>query len=140
MFSATASRRKCLKTSSGQRRIAKGGNLFLSTTTSRKIGLNFVFAVRRIAKKLLRPVTMETRCFHQKIEFKRYPRKDFCTARYEHKSSIFFFQTFKTPKKIIPGPILGQDRPEKNSAKCWFEAAIFRVLGRHRSTKPTTAP
>ena len=23
----------------------------------------------------------------------------------------------KTPKTIIPGPILGQDRPEKNSAK-----------------------
>ena len=24
----------------------------------------------------------------------------------------------KIPKKIFPGPILGQDRPEKNSAKC----------------------
>ena len=29
----------------------------------------------------------------------------------------------KTPKKIILGPFLGQDRPEKNSAKCLFEAA-----------------
>ena len=44
-----------------------------------------------------------------------------------------------TPKKIIPGQILGQDNPEKN-AKCWFEAARIRVFDRHRSTKPTTAP
>ena len=28
------------------------------------------------------------------------------------------FKLFKTPKKTIPGPILGQDRPEKNSDKC----------------------
>ena len=46
----------------------------------------------------------------------------------------------KTPKRKNPGPNLGQDRPEKNSAKCLFEAARFRVLDRHRSTKPTTAP
>ena len=86
------------------------------------------------------PVTMETRCFHKKLEFQRYPPKDFCTARYEYKSSKKKSQNFsKTPKKN-PGPILGQDRPEKNSAKCWFEAARFRVLDRHRSTKPRTAP
>ena len=30
---------------------------------------------------------METRCFHKKLEFQRYPPKYFCTARYEHKSS-----------------------------------------------------
>ena len=90
---------------------------------------------------LIRPVTMETRCFHKKLEFQRYPPKDLCTAHYEHKSSIFFFQTFqKKTKNIIPGPVLGQDRPEKNSAKCLFEAARFRVLDRHRSTNPTTAP
>ena len=89
----------------------------------------------------LRPVTMETRCFHKKLEFQRYPPKDLCTARYERKSSKKNFWNFsKTPNKIIPGPILGQDRPEKNSAKCLFEAAGFRVLDRHRSTKPTTAP
>ena len=26
--------------------------------------------------QVLRPVTMETRCFHQKLEFRRYPPKD----------------------------------------------------------------
>ena len=88
----------------------------------------------------LGPVTMETRCFHKKFEFQRYPPKDFCTARYEHKSSKKSFKLFKTPKEVIPGPILGQDRPEKNSTKCLFEAARFRLLDRHRSTKPTTAP
>ena len=90
---------------------------------------------------LIRPVTMETRCFHKKLEFQRYPPNDFCTARYERKSLKKKFQTFqKKPKKIIPGPILGQDRPEKNPAKCLFEAARFRVLDGHRATKPTTAP
>ena len=29
--------------------------------------------------------------FHKKLEFQRYPPKKICTARYEHKSSIFFF-------------------------------------------------
>ena len=54
-------------------------------------------------------------------------------------SHILYYS--KTPKKIIPGPILGQDRPdEKNSAKCLFEAARLRVLDRHRATKPTVAP
>ena len=46
----------------------------------------------------------------------------------------------KTPKKTIHGPILGQDRLEKNSAKSLFEAARLRVLDRHRATKTTTAP
>ena len=66
-------------------------------------------------KKGLIPLTMETRCFHKKLEFQRYPPKYFCTARYEHKSSKKMFSNFsKTPKKnIFPGPILGQDRPEK---------------------------
>ena len=84
---------------------------------------------------------METRWFHQKLQFQRYPPRDFCTARYEHTSSEKKFRTFqKKTVKIIPGPILGQDRPEKNSAKCLFEAARFRGLDRHRWTKPTTAP
>ena len=48
---------------------------------------------------LLRPVTMETRCFHKKLEFQRYPPKDFCTARYERKSSKKKFQTFQKPRK-----------------------------------------
>ena len=47
----------------------------------------------------IRPVTMETRCFHKKLEFQRYPPKDFCTARYEHKSSKKKFQTFQKPRK-----------------------------------------
>ena len=88
-----------------------------------------------------RPGTMETRCFHKKLEFQKYPPKDFCTARYKRKSSKQKNSNFfKTPKKNIPGPILGQDRSEKNSAKCLFEAARFRVLDRHRATKPTTGP
>ena len=41
----------------------------------------------------------------------------------------------KTPKKNHSWANLGQDRPEKNSAKCLFEAARFRVLDMHRSTK-----
>ena len=47
----------------------------------------------------LRPVTMETRCFHKKLEFHRYSPKDFCTARYGHKSSKKKFQTFQKPRK-----------------------------------------
>ena len=50
-------------------------------------------------QKIIRPVTMETRCCQKKLEFQRYPQKDFCTARYEHKSSIFFFQTFQKKRK-----------------------------------------
>ena len=42
---------------------------------------------------------METRCFHKKLEFQRYPPKDFCTARYERKSSKKKFQTFQNPRK-----------------------------------------
>ena len=52
-----------------------------------------------------------------------------CTALYEHKSSKKTFKLFENPKKKLDyGPILGQDRPEKNSVKCLFEAARFRVL------------
>ena len=42
---------------------------------------------------------METRCFHKKLEFQRYPPKDFCTARYQQKSSKKKFQTFKNREK-----------------------------------------
>ena len=48
---------------------------------------------------LIRRVTMETRCFHKKLEFQRYPPNDFCTARYERKSSKKKFQTFQKPRK-----------------------------------------
>ena len=48
---------------------------------------------------VLRPVTMETRCFHKKLEFQRYPPKDFCTACYEHRSSKKEFQTFQNPPR-----------------------------------------
>ena len=48
---------------------------------------------------LLIPVTMGTRCFHKKLEFQRYPPKDFCTARYERKSSKKKFRTFQKPRK-----------------------------------------
>ena len=46
-----------------------------------------------------RPGTMETRCFHKKLEFQRYPPKYFCTTRYERKSSKKKFQTFQKPRK-----------------------------------------
>ena len=47
----------------------------------------------------LRPVTMETRCFHKKLKFQRHTPKYFCTARYEHKSSKKDVSNFsKTPK------------------------------------------
>ena len=52
-------------------------------------------------KATLRPVTMETRCFHKKLEFQRYPPKDFCTARYEHKSSKKSFKLFENPEKKV---------------------------------------
>ena len=47
----------------------------------------------------LRPVTVETQCFPKKMEFQRYPPKDFCTARYERKSSKKKFQPFRTNPK-----------------------------------------
>ena len=107
-----------------------------------------------------RPMTMETRCFHKKLEFPKIPAKRFLYRSlwaqiFNQKN--FFFNFSKKPEKNDSwadlGPrsawdklsqmfvrILGQDRREKNSAKCLFEAARFRVLDRHRSTKPTTAP
>ena len=86
-----------------------------------------------------RSMTMGTRCCQTNFEFERYPPQDFGTVRYEHKPSKKKFQFFFKNRKI-PGQILGQDRTEKISAKCQFEAARLRVLNRHRSTKPTTAP
>ena len=50
-------------------------------------------------QKIIRPVTMETRCCQKKLEFQRYPQKDFCTARYEHKSLKNKFQFFQKPRK-----------------------------------------
>ena len=45
------------------------------------------------------PVTMGTRCFHKKLAFQRYPPKDFCTARYEHKFRKKGFKLFKKQNK-----------------------------------------
>ena len=44
-------------------------------------------------------VTMETRCFRNKLEFQRYPPKDIYTARCDRKSSKKKFQTFQKPRK-----------------------------------------
>ena len=60
---------------------------------------------------------MEARCYQKKIEYQIYPQQDFCTARYEHKSSQKKFQTYKKKRKKNAGQMLGQDRPGKNSAK-----------------------
>ena len=47
----------------------------------------------------------------------------------ERKPSKKKFQTFQKPrKKIIPGPILGQDRPENNSAKCLMFVRSGEIL------------
>ena len=56
LFSATANRRKFLfkkRKKKRIRRVAKGGNLFLSNTANRKIGLDFCRLLWRIAKKVL---------------------------------------------------------------------------------------
>ena len=81
----------------------------------------FFGCVLKIALSI-RPVTVETRFFQKKLEFQRYPPKDFCTARYERKSSKKVSNFSKTPKKLIPGPILGQDRPEKTQAKSFVRS------------------
>ena len=47
---------------------------------------------------------MESRCFHQKFRISKIPAKDFCTARYEHKSSKRNVSNFsKIPKKLFLG-------------------------------------
>ena len=59
---------------------------------------------RRIFFKAFTPVTMETRCFHKKVEFQKYPPKDLCTARYERKIFEKKVANFsKNPKKKILG-------------------------------------
>ena len=79
---------------------------------------------------------METRYFHKKLEFQRYPSKDFCTARYEHKSSKKKFQTFQKPrKKSFLGRSWAKIGPRKTQPN-----VCSPVLDRHRATKPTTAP
>ena len=45
------------------------------------------------------PVTMGTRCFHKNLKFQRYPPEDFCTARYERKSSKNKLSNFQKPRK-----------------------------------------
>ena len=59
-----------------------------------------------------------------RLEFQRYPPNKICTAPAVstnlRKKSINFS---KNPERNIPRPMLGQDRPVKNSDKCLFEAA-----------------
>ena len=60
---------------------------------------------------------------HEKLEFQKIPANIFfCTARYAHKSPKKVSNFSKTPKKRIPGPILGQDRPEKNSSQMFVRS------------------
>ena len=63
--------------------------------------VSFAFAMaaesKLVKQQVLISVTMEMRCFHKKLEFQRYPPKDFCTARYEHKSSKKKVSNFSTP-------------------------------------------
>ena len=53
-----------------------------------------------------------------KIPAKRFLYRSLWAKILEKKVSNFS----KTPKKIIPGPILGQDRPENNSAKMFVRS------------------
>ena len=50
------------------------------------------------------------------------------------------FKRFKNPEKNHSWTDLGPRTARESSAKCLFEAAGFRVLDRHPSTKTTTAP
>ena len=71
---------------------------------------------------------METQCFHKKLEIQRYQPKISVPLVTSVNLLKKCFKLFKNPEKIIPGAILGQERPEKNLAKCLFEAARLRVL------------
>ena len=51
-----------------------------------------------------------------KIPAKRFLYRSLWAQVFEKKVSTLKFS--KPPKKTIPGSILGQDRPEKNAAKC----------------------
>ena len=74
-----------------------------------------IFEILTFYGNIAFPVTMETRCFHKKLKFQRYPPKDLCTARYEGKSSKKKVSNFsKTSKKIIPGPIFGLRKTQPN--------------------------
>ena len=71
----------------------------LSVTTETLAVLHRKNQVARESKGvIITPVTIKTRCCQKKFECQRYPPDDFCTTRYEHKSSIFF-QTFQKPEK-----------------------------------------
>ena len=79
---------------------------------------------------------METLCFHKKLEFQRYPPKDFYTARYERKSLKKKLQTFQKPrKKTIPGPILGQDRLGEKLSQIFVRSGEIASPGRTSSDK-----
>ena len=56
---------------------------------------------------LFRPVTMETRCFHKKLENQKYTPKDFSTARYERNLRKKSFKLFKTPPQKYSWADLG---------------------------------
>ena len=64
-------------------------------------------------------MTMETRCCQKKVNFKDIRHKISVplamSTNHRKKSSKLLNKT----RKENPGQILGQDRPEKNSAKCY---------------------
>ena len=70
---------------------------------------------------LLRMMLMETRCCQKKFEFQRYPPQDFCVPLAMSTNLHKKVPTQKKKKKNththIPGQMLGQDRPEKNSSQ-----------------------
>ena len=86
-------------------------------------------------------MTMETRCCQKKI-FSKIPTICSSTplATYEHKSdsSKKKFQTWKKKKKNLAA-CWAKVGLKKTQLNVYFEAARFRALDRHRSTKPMIA-
>ena len=73
-----------------------------------------VFKFSPAPRPFIRPVTMETGCCLKKFELQRYPPKDLCTARYEHKSWGEKFQTIlKNEKKHSWADLGAKTGPKK---------------------------
>ena len=89
--------------------------------------VKFCFAGKKIVLiKQLRPMTMETPCCKKSFIFKDTRKKISVPLTISTNVEKNNFQTSpelkKNTEKKNPGQMLGQDRPEKNSAKCSFHS------------------
>ena len=90
---------------------------------------------------------MGKRSINKKFEFQYTLQLFLEHASYGHVQKKKKVPNFwKSPRKANLGPMLGQHRRcwaniglRQTQAHLWVEAARFRDLDRHRSTKPTTA-